>query len=78
MRGGMAGSFWESYSAMDTTQGVTTVLGVAEKPTGVAWEGLPNAARHRTGLWGQLTNVHRIPRFREGVIRPSRGCTWDT
>ncbi|MBK5203997.1 MAG: ATP-binding protein [Polaromonas sp.] len=48
-RGGMPGSFWESYSAMANTQGGTIVLGVAEKPTGLVWEGVPDAAQLRTG-----------------------------
>ncbi len=39
-RGGMPGSFWESYSAMANTQGGTIVLGVAEKSTGLVLEGL--------------------------------------
>ena len=29
-RGGMPGSFWESYSAMANTQGGTIVLGLAD------------------------------------------------
>jgi predicted HTH transcriptional regulator len=34
-RGGMLGSFWESYSAMANTQGGTILLGVVGKPTGL-------------------------------------------
>ena len=44
-RGGLPGSFWETYSAMANTQGGTIVLGVVEKPTGLAWEGVPDAVR---------------------------------
>ena len=47
-RGGMPGSFWESYSAMANTQGGSIVLGVAEKPSGLVWEGVPDAAQLRT------------------------------
>ena len=59
-RGGMPGSFWESYSAMANTQGGTIVLGVAEKSTGLVWEGVPDAAQLRTVLWGQLNDRHKV------------------
>ena len=47
-RGGIPGSFWKSYSAMANTQGGAIVLGAAEKPTGLVWEGVPDAAQLRT------------------------------
>ena len=49
-RGGMPGSFWESYAAMANTQGGTIVLGVAEKASGLVWEGVPDAAQLRTAV----------------------------
>jgi hypothetical protein len=49
-RGGMPGSFWESYAAMANTQGGTIVMGVAEKASGLVWEGVPDAAQLRTSL----------------------------
>ena len=57
-RGGLPGSFWESYSAMANTQGGTIVLGVAEKPTGLVWEGVPDAAQLRPTL-GDLRQFAR-------------------
>jgi predicted HTH transcriptional regulator len=59
-RGGMPGSFWESYSAMANTQGGTIFLGVAAKSTGLVWEGVPDAVQMRTVLWGQLNDRHKV------------------
>ncbi len=59
-RGGMPGSFWESYAAMANTQGGTIVLGVAEKASGLVWEGVPDAAQLRTVLWSQLNDRNKI------------------
>lgn len=56
----MPGSFGESYFAMVTTQGGTIILSVAEKPTGLMWEGVPNAAQLRTMLWGQLNDRQEV------------------
>ena len=61
-RGGLPGSFWETYSAMANTQGGTIVLGVVEKPAGLAWEGVPDAAQLRTVLWNQLNDRNKISR----------------
>lgn len=47
-RGGMPGSFWESYSGMGITHGSIIALGGAEKPTGLVWEGSPDATQLRT------------------------------
>nr|WP_293641929.1 hypothetical protein [Polaromonas sp.] len=45
---------------MANTQGGTIVLGVAEKSTGLVWEGVPDAAQLRTVLWGQLNDCHMV------------------
>jgi ATP-dependent DNA helicase RecG len=45
---------------MANTQGGTIVLGVAEKSTGLVWEGVPDAAQLRTVLWGQLNDRHKV------------------
>ena len=61
-RGGLPGSFWETYSAMANTQGGTIVLGVAEKPAGLVWEGVPDAVQLRTVLWNQLNDRNKVSR----------------
>ena len=61
-RGGLPGSFWETYSAMANTQGGTIVLGVAEKPAGLVWEGVTDAVQLRTVLWNQLNDRNKISR----------------
>lgn len=61
-RGGLPGSFWETYSAMANTQGGTIVLGVAEKDGKLVWEGVPDAAQLRTVLWNQLNDRHKVSR----------------
>jgi hypothetical protein len=72
-RGGMPGSFWESYSAMANTQGGTIVLGVTEKPTGLVWAGVPDAAQLRTVLWGPWHSHFRTPCCRESTPGPGWG-----
>jgi ATP-dependent DNA helicase RecG len=61
-RGGLPGSFWETYSAMANTQGGTIVLGVVERDTGLSWEGVPDAAQLRTVLWNQLNDRQKVSR----------------
>ncbi len=46
----MAGCFWESYLTMAKTQSGTIMLGVAEKSTGLVWDGSPDALQLRTVL----------------------------
>ncbi|MBK7719640.1 MAG: hypothetical protein IPJ36_12810 [Simplicispira sp.] len=57
-RGGMPGSFWESYSAVANTQGGTIVLWPKSPPA--RWEGVSDAAQLRTVLWGQLNDWHKV------------------
>lgn len=70
-RGGLPGSFWETYSAMANTQGGTIVLGVAERGGQLAWEGVPDAAQLRTVLWNQLNDRQKVSRnlLSDGDVR---------
>lgn len=61
-RGGLPGSFWETYSALANTQGGTIVLGVAERGGQLAWEGVPDAAQLPTVLWNQLNDRQKVSR----------------
>lgn len=61
-RGGLPGSFWETYSAMANAQGGTVVLGVAERGGQLVWEGVPDASQLRTVLWNQLNDRQKISR----------------
>lgn len=42
---GIDTEFKSARGGVANTQGGTIVLGVAEKPTGLVWEGVPDAAR---------------------------------
>lgn len=48
---------------MTNTQGGTIVLGAAEKSTGLAWEGVPDAGQLRAMLWGQLNDHHKVSSY---------------
>lgn len=61
-RGGLPGSFWESYSAMANTHGGTIFLGVVEKGSELSWEGVPDASHLRTVLWNQLNDRQKVSR----------------
>ena len=57
---GIDTEFKSARGSAANTQGGTIVLGVAEKSTGLVWEGVPDAAQLRTVLWGQLNDRHKV------------------
>ena len=57
---GIDTEFKSARGGVANNQGGTIVLGVAEKPTGLVWEGVPDAAQLRTVLWGQLNDRHKV------------------
>lgn len=59
-KGGLPGSFWETYSAMANSQGGTIVLGVAEKQGKFVWEGVPDPVTLRNHLWSQLNDRNKV------------------
>ena len=59
-KGGLPGSFWESYSAMANTEGGMIVLGVAERSGVLSWDGVADPAQLRTTLWNQINDRQKV------------------
>lgn len=59
-KGGLPGSFWESYSAMANTGGGVVFLGVAEYAGVPMVEGVPDPATLRSQLWSQLNDRNKV------------------
>ena len=59
-KGGLPGSFWETYSAMANTDGGLIVLGVAERSGALSFDGVADPGQMRTTLWNQLNDRQKI------------------
>lgn len=59
-KGGLPGSFWESYSAMANTEGGLILLGVAERNGVLSWDGVADPAQLRTTLWNQINDRQKV------------------
>ena len=59
-KGGLPGSFWETYSAMANTDGGLIVLGVAERAGKFSFDGLADPAQLRSTLWSQLNDRQKV------------------
>ena len=59
-RGGVPGSFWESYSAFANTDGGVIVLGVKEENGVCEIEGIENVERIVSGVWNVANNREKV------------------
>ena len=59
-RGGVPGSFWESYSAFANTDGGVIVLGVKEENGVREIEGIDNVDKILAGVWNAANNHEKI------------------
>ena len=59
-RGGVPGSFWESYSAFANTDGGVIVLGVKEENGVREIEGIDNVDKILAGVWNVANNHEKV------------------
>ena len=59
-RGGVPGSFWESYSAFANTDGGVIVLGVKEENGVREIEGIDNVDKILAGVWNAANNREKV------------------
>ena len=59
-RGGVPGSFWESYSAFANTDGGVIILGVREENGVREIEGLENVEKIVSGVWNVVNNHEKV------------------
>ena len=59
-RSGLAGSVWDTDSAMANTDGGVVVLGIAQKDGRFAVEGVPDATKMKQDFWNTVNNRGKV------------------